>query len=399
MLRNPSELFLAATLMIFTIPFLLWKYLRTDNYAPLFVVQIVCGIILGPAILGSIYPDFYNYIFTESNIDILSGVAWLGVIFFVWLAGIHLDLRVAIKNKKDSLVTSFFALSVPLVVGCVFAYIIHNSQWMGSDAMPWQFSLGIGMGIAVTALPILILLMEKLEIFHLNIGKRLLRYASLDDLLIWAVLSIIIMDWDRSIRQIVFIPVFILFSFILNKVVIKLKNKSDIWPISLIWVIFISLIADWAGLHYMVGAFLAGAVMKSEWFDQKDLDYIKKNILLLLMPVFFLITGLKTDWSISGGAAIVAMAITLFIIQFISKGAGIFISGKILRWKSSDWIFISTLLQTKGLIEIIFASILLEKQIITSEMFTALLIMAILSTISTVPIIRALNKKNITLVN
>ena len=392
-LRNPTEVFLVSLAIIFLLPYLFWKFFKTDNYMPLVVVQIVSGIILGPGLVGKNFPDFYNTIFTEDNIKVLSGIAWWGVMLFVWTAGVELNLKEAVNKKKDTLITALFALSTPLLFGSILALIISNYPgWMGQSANTWQFVFGIGMATAVTALPILILLMEKLNIFNKELGKRTLRYASLDDILIWAVLAIIIMDWQRVIRQIIFLPTFIVLSYILNKIMNKVKDHRDRWAIAMFWIIFIGFAADWSGLHYMVGAFLAGLAMKSDWFDKKEMQMFRNNVLLILMPIFFLITGLKTNWTVSG-ALVILVAIILLFTQFGSKVLGVFIAGKILKWKKTDALIIGVLLQTKALIEIIFCTVLLDKGIITSQMFTALLIMAVLSTMSTMPITRRLVKK------
>jgi Kef-type K+ transport system membrane component KefB len=195
MLRNPTEVFLASMAVIFSLPYLVWKFLKTDNYAPLVVIQIVSGIFLGPALTGKAFPEFYDAVFTADNIKVLSGLAWWGVMLFVWTAGIELDLKAALNKKKDTGITALFALGTPLIFGSALAFIISNySGWAGNSAHRWQFVVGIGMATAVTALPILVLLMEKLGILKKELGKRTLRYASLDDILIWAVLAIIIMD-------------------------------------------------------------------------------------------------------------------------------------------------------------------------------------------------------------
>lgn len=395
MLRNLSELFFASILLIYVVPYFIWKFAKTDKYAPLPIIQIVSGILLGPAILGHFYPTFYNYLFTKDNINVLSGVAWLGIVFFVWTAGLHLNLKSVAEKKKDTFTTALFGLTFPLIFGSVFAYFIHSdSTWIGPNAQPWQFVLGIGMAVAVTALPILVLIMEKLNIFHLPIGKRVLTYASLDDIMIWTVLAIIIMDWDRSLRQVIFLPIFFVASYILSLVIEKLRNKDDIWYISLIWVVAVSLSADWSGLHYIVGGFMAGVVMKKEWFDEEQIESFKRIVLLLMMPIYFLLTGLRTGWELSG-LGVLSMAVALFIIQFIGKSTGVFIAGSILKWPKKEWILIGSLLQTKALIEIIFCTILLDKGIITSNMFTALLIMAVLSTVVTTPIGNKLLKKKV----
>jgi Kef-type K+ transport system membrane component KefB len=392
MLRNLSELFLAATLLIYVVPYIIWKVFKTDNFVPLPIIQIISGLLLGPAVLGSLHPEFFNYLFTKDNINVLSGVAWLGIIFFVWSAGVHLDIKAAFTNKKDTFTTASLALTGPLVFGSIFAFIIYDrGPWAGEQAATWQFVLAVGMGMAVTALPILVLLMEKLGIFNGPIGRRVLTYASLDDIFIWVVLGIIIMDWDRSLRQLIFLPIFALAAYGLNALVKTLKNKQDIWYITIVWTIAVALAADWSGLHYIVGGFMAGAVMKKEWFEEKQLEVFKNTVLILMMPTYFLLTGLRTSWEVSG-IAVLLLALGLFVVQFAGKTTGVFVASKILGWPKGEWKLMGTLLQTKALIEIIFATILLDKGIITADMFTALLLMAVLSTMVTIPIARKLLK-------
>jgi Kef-type K+ transport system membrane component KefB len=392
MLRNLSELFLAATLLVYVVPYFIWKLLRTDNFIPLPIIQIMSGLLLGPAVLGKLHPEFFNYIFSKDNINVLSGVAWLGIIFFVWSAGVHLDIKAAFTNKKDTFTTASLALTGPLVFGSIFAYVIYDrGPWAGEQAATWQFVLAIGMGMAVTALPILVLLMEKLGIFNGPIGRRVLTYASLDDIFIWIVLGIIIMDWDRSLRQLIFLPIFALAAYGLNVLVKTLKNKQDIWYLTLVWTIAVALAADWSGLHYIVGGFMAGAVMKKEWFEEQELENFKTTVLVLMMPIYFLLTGLRTSWELSG-VTVLILAFALFAVQFAGKTAGVFVASKVLGWPKGEWKLMGTLLQTKALIEIIFATILMDKGIITSEMFTALLLMAVMSTMVTIPIAKKLLK-------
>ena len=257
--------------------------------------------------------------------------------------------------------------------------------WIGSRAMTWQFVLGVGMGCAVTALPILILLMEKLEILREAIGQRLLRYASLDDIAIWGVLAVILMDWQRVGKQAMFLLAFALCSYAFRKLMVWLPAR-DRWYVGLIWLAVCSFGADWSGLHYMVGAFIAGAVIDSDWFDQKQMDALRHNVLLVVMPVFFLSTGLKTNWNVGGEAVFVAAAV-LLLASIAGKLLGVQIAGRILKWKPGEASIIGWLLQTKGLVMIVFITILLDKQIITSETFTALLLLAVASTMLTVPIV------------
>ena len=381
-----TEIFLIALLLIFTIPYLIWRGARTDYYAPLVVVQIVCGILLGPGVVGAMFPAYYGFVFNPQVIGALNGIAWWAVMIFVWIAGLELDLKQAWMRRSETGVAAGLALAVPLAFGTVAAIgMLQFPGWAGAKGEPWQVMLGIGMACAVTALPILVLFMEKLEILRRPLGQRILRYASLDDIAIWGVLALILLDWERVGRQASFLVGFAVATWAIRALTVRLQER-DRWYVALIWLAGCGFAADWAGLHFMVGAFLSGAVLEGEWFDRKQMDLFRDHVLLALMPVFFLSTGLRTQWDV-GGAAVFGAAAMLLVASVAGKLTGVGLAGRILNWEKGEASIIGWLLQTKALIMIIFANILLDREIITHETFTALLLMAVGSTMLTIPMV------------
>jgi Kef-type K+ transport system membrane component KefB len=213
----------------------------------------------------------------------------------------------------------------------------------------------------------------------------------MDDVAIWGVLAIILMDWTRIGRQVAFLLAFALAAWSFRMLMQRIPER-DRWYAGLIWLALCGLGADWSGLHFMVGAFLAGAVMESSWFDQKQMDLLRHNVLLVIMPVFFLSTGLRTNWTL-GGQAVFLVAGLLLVASVAGKLIGTHVAGRILEWRPGEASLIGWLLQTKALIMIIFANVLLDKQIITRETFTALLLMAVASTMLTVPVVAPMLKR------
>ncbi len=382
---STSEIFLIAILIIFAVPYLIWRVGRTEYFAPLVVVQIVGGILLGPGILGAAFPAYYEFVFNPQVIGALNGLAWWAVMLFVWVAGIELDLKQAWVQRRETGVTAGLALGMPLLFGCVAALSMLSLShgWAGPKGATWQVVVGIGMACAVTALPILVLFMEKLEILRQPLGQRILRYASLDDIAIWGVLALILLDWNRVGRQLGFLIAFSVVAWGVRKLMRRLPAK-DRWYIGLIWLAGAGFAADWSGLHFMVGAFLSGAVLDADLFDQEEMDFFRNNILLAIMPVFFLSTGLRTAWSM-GGVAVFSAAAALLAASVGGKLAGVHCAGRILKWEKGEASIIGWLLQTKALIMIIFVNILLDKGVISSATFTATLLMAVASTMLTVP--------------
>ncbi len=385
---STTEIFLIAMAITFALPYLVWRLGGTDYFAPLVIVQILSGIVLGPGILGRAFPDYYQFVFNPQVVGSLNGIAWWAVMLFVWIAGIELDLKKAWVHRVESGITAGLALGVPMAFGAVAAVALMQlgPQWIGERAQTWQFIVGVGMSCAVTALPILILLMEKLEVLRQPIGQRILRYASLDDIAIWSVLAIILMDWSRIGKQAVFLGAFALLTVLFRRLMVRIP-RNDRWYVGIVWLALCALGADWCGLHYMVGAFLAGVVMDADWFDQAQMDQLRHNVLLVMMPVYFLSTGLRTQWGTDGGAVIVLAAAILLAASISGKLIGVHVAGRILRWQPGEAGIIGWLLQTKALIMIVFSNVLLDKQLITPSTFTALLLMAVGSTMLTVPIV------------
>jgi Kef-type K+ transport system membrane component KefB len=383
-----TEIFLLALAMVFAIPYLIWRLGRTDYWAPLVVVQIITGIALGPGVLGAAFPAYYDFVFNPQVVTLLNGVAWWGVMLFVFIAGVELDLAAAWREKRDAGTTALLAMAFPFALGCGAALLLPAGAWLGERGNATQFMLGIGMSCAVTALPILVLLMEKLAILRTPLGQRILRYASLDDIAIWAVLAVILAQWDRIGKQALFLAAFGLAAWGLRRLM-RAVSERDRWYIAVVWLALASLGADWCGLHFMIGAFLAGAVLDAHWFDQRRMDLLRDNVLLVLMPVFFLSTGLRTQWGVGGAMVFVAAA--LFLVAAVAgKLLGVGLAGRLLGWSRDESLAIGLLLQTKALIMIIFSNVLLDKQIISADTFTALLLMAVASTMITVPAVTPL---------
>ena len=276
---SPAQSFLVALLIIFTVPWMFWRFLKLDSYAPLAIIQIIGGVVLGPGVLGQLMPQFHAAVFTPATITALGGIANWAVMVFVFLAGAELDLTLAWEKRKDAGTTASLALIVPFVFGAGFMALLlsQSDGWLGTAGRPLQVVLGAGMACAVTALPILVLLMQKLGILRHPFGQRVLRYASIDDLAIWAVLAAILFDWDRMAMQFLFLVGFAAFSFLYRRVMQRLA-ENERWAVALIWLVISGLSADLAGLHFMVGAFLAGAVTERRWFEEKFFDQLREAV-------------------------------------------------------------------------------------------------------------------------
>ena len=381
-----TETLLLALLIIFSLPWAVWRACGGTVTLPLVVVQIIGGILLGPGVLGALAPTVYQGLFRLEVITGINAIAQWAVMLFVFVAGLELDVAEAWAKRRETSVAAGFALVVPLALGAVVAFgLVQAPGWVGDKGQAWQAVLGIGMACAVTALPILVLFLGQLGLLRQPLGQRILRYASLDDVAIWGVLALILLDWERLGRQLGFILIFLTAAPLLRRLMPRLRD-ADRWYVGLIWLAASAFAADWAGLHFMVGAFLSGAVLEARWFGEVRVDAFREAVLVALMPVFFLSTGLRTSWDL-GGPVVFLAAGALLAASVGGKLAGVHVAGRLLGWQRAETWVIGWLLQTKALIMIIFANILLDKGIISPATFTALLLMAVASTLLTMPIV------------
>ena len=379
--------FLLVMTVIFTVPFLLWRLGRTNGYAPLVVIQILVGILLGPGVLGRTDPDFFMEMLNPKVLFLLKGVAWWGVMCFVMLTGLELDLRASWAHRKEALTTAGLALIVPFALCAMAAApLSQNPAWIGSNSQPWQFSTGVGMACSVTALPILTLFLQQMGILGSPLGQRVLRFASVDDLVLWTILAFVLIDWNRLLAQFGFFLGFIPAGLTVRLCMRRLE-VSDRWYAALIWLTVCALAAEYAGLHFTVGAFLAGASLDLDWFDRARVEQMRASVLFFMMPVFFLLTGLQTEWN-PGESSILTVAGVLLFLSVLGKLTGVFLAGKMLGWRRGEAAIIGWLLQTKALIMILFSNVLLDRSIITERMFSVLLLVALISTALTMPMVR-----------
>ena len=392
---TPSELLLLALAVIFIAPWVIWKALRIPHAVPLVVVQIVTGILLGPGIAGVLAPEWHAALFTDQTVGSLGILGMWGVILFVFTAGVELDLGGAWQRRREASITAALALGMPFLIGIGATLVLltlGGEGWIGTKATAVQFTAGLGMACAVTALPILVLLLEQMQLLNTKLGQRVLAYASLDDVALWGLLSLVLLDWERLARQAGFLIVFPIAALLMRRLLAR-AAEADRWPLVMFWLAVVALAADWAGLHFMVGAFLAGLVIDAAMLGKARVEQFRGAILLALMPIFFLSTGLRTGWTM-GGWAIIGSAALLLAAAVGGKLLGTAMAGRVLGWAKGEALTVGWLLQTKALIMIVFANVLLDRAIISDAAFTALLLMAVASTVLTMPAVRRVMARN-----
>lgn len=366
------------------IPWLLIKFLRLESWVPLPMFQIFCGILLGPAALGAFYPDVFAQVFTAQVRSSLDTIQTLAIVVFAFIAGLELKPREVLAQEGNALWTKAFqVILVPiLLAAAAFWLLFDHPQWHNPDGDSWKYIWAMGVATCITAMPMLVIASKSLGIYGTDLYRRLLALVTFDDLILWITVSCIVAFGETMVLS----SIFLIATFTLYHLWPRVMDRcgASAWPtltvaLVLSWAAF----SHWAGLHYVLGAFFAGMIIPrhtTAW-----LGGMAEHQMYWLMPVFFIWTGLKVQWS-AGLDVILGGALVMYAIAVITKFVGVWLAYREEGMRTV--MFKTAILQNKGLMEIFLATVLLKATIISGNMFAAVVIMSLISTVSAVPLAR-----------
>lgn len=398
---SPLAIFIAEGAILIALPYVAWRYLGFRNVAPLAVVQVMAGLALGPSVLGIAAPDFQHWLFPDANLAKLSGVATISVVLFTFLTGMHLEERMVRNARPATLGIAFSSFLVPLLLGFGLGYwfAVSNPALVGPNAKVWEFAFGFGICIAVTALPVLAAILREMKIINAELGQQALGYAAINDAGLWVAVSVLLVitgshaenPWRMAWIPVYLIVIIFFVPWLMRRVAAKRRDangQQDVSDTVLIVACALafcaSVASEYVGLGYVVGAFLAGVAMPLEVRTPliRRLDW---PAALLLMPFFYMVTGLKTQADLLSSSMIwLVAASTAFAM--IGKIAGVAIPSMLCgeSWRRS--VALGTLLQSKGLMEVLVVTIFMDAGIITPVIFSAVILVAIICTLATMPL-------------
>jgi Kef-type K+ transport system membrane component KefB len=273
-------------------------------------------------------------------------------------------------------------------MAAVCFYVFFDSGvWHAADVSLMKFAWAMGVATCITALPMLVVASKSIGIYGTDLYRRLLALVTFDDLVLWLTVSLIVAFGQTMQLASVFFAATALVYWLWPKLMDYLGESS--WPTLTVALVFTwSAFSYWAGLHWLLGAFLAGMIIPrhtTAWLGGMD-----QHQMYWLMPVFFIWTGLKVQWT-SDFAVIIIAALGMYVIAGVTKFTGVWLA---YREQGLQMVMFKTaLLQNKGLMEIFLATVLLKAGIVTGDMFAAVVIMSLISTGSAVPLARLFKAK------
>ena len=376
------------------VPWIVWRLLRLESWMPLPMFQIFCGILIGPSAFGSLHPELFSEVFTQPVRASLDTIQTLAIIVFAFIAGLELKPREVLAQEGSAIWTKAVQVIIlPIVMAAVCFYLFFDSGlWHDPQVSVMKFAWAMGVATCITALPMLVVAAKSIGIYGTDLYRRLLALVTFDDLILWFTVSLIVAFGQTMQLASMFFAATALLYWLWPKLMDRLGETS--WPTLTVFLVFAwSAFSYWAGLHWLLGAFLAGMIIPrhtTAWLKGMD-----QHQMYWLMPVFFIWTGLKVQWS-SDISVILGAAVAMYVIAVVTKFAGVWLA---YRDQGLQMVMFKTaLLQNKGLMEIFLATVLLKAQIITGDMFAAVVIMSLISTGSAVPLARMFKDKTATTV-
>ena len=412
-----SLLFLQATVVI-GVPLLIWRFVAVpvgigrnargrraltwfsiSTVFPLAVVQIFAGVLLGPSVFKQVWPDGYNFLFRLEVRHTIETIANIAIVLLVFIAGCETDRAMLKRSAGTLLKIGAAGVFVPWAVGIAAAFAIialfHTPSVIGTHN-PVLFAVAFGLCMSVTALPILLILCREMGILQHPIGTIALAVAGIDDILLW--LSIACIMPFATVGASLFasfmlalgggLLLVVVLAFVITPYMewlIKKEAPERFLMSVTILVLFMSVLtADLIGLHAVVGAFVAGLLLPSKVRHMSN-DRLDVPVNLILMPFFFLATGLRTEFSFTDPTVWSIVAIGL-VATLSGKLLGVSLPMYLSGQSGPFSTMLGILMQCKGLMEILVITVFRERGIVGDLTFSALVLVAMISNAITSPL-------------
>ncbi|MEA2163591.1 MAG: hypothetical protein QOK37_1718 [Thermoanaerobaculia bacterium] len=356
------------------------------------IAEVVAGICLGPTLLGRVSPLAFGWLFPPDSIGMLKVFAQLGIVLFMFGVGLEFDESEVRKKGRAAALISLTSIGLPFSLGLLVAQPL--ARWFGGGPPSLAFSLFIATAMSITAFPVLARIVRERNV-PAEIASLALTGAAVDDVTAWILLAFVtaIAKGGALSNTLVMIACVIVFAAVMLKIVPALLarwNRSAIMPLLLLCLS--AAVAEWIGVHAVFGAFAAGVVVPLSREERNAYRRRTNTLAVVFLPLYFAYTGLRTDLGLlTKGPALLACALVV-VTATIGKFGGGTIAARLCRMSWYDSLSIGTLMNTRGLMELIVLNIGYDIGILTRDVFAIFVIMALATTFATGPALTALER-------
>lgn len=380
-----------------------WAFKKIGQ--PAVIGEIIAGIVLGPSLFGMYFPDFSATLFPAGSFDNLKILSQFGLIMFMFVVGMELDLKVLRTKAKDAVVISHASIIIPFALGLVLAYFIYET-FAPANVRFISFGLFMGIALSITAFPVLARILQERGINKTRLGSVVITCAAADDITAWCILAIVIaiVKAGTFVSALYTILAAIAYVLLMIKVVRPfLKRVGDLHAVrenlskSVVAIFFLTLLlssfaTEAIGIHALFGAFMAGAIMpENTKFRSIFIEKVEDVALVLLLPIFFVYTGLRTEIGLLNDPYLWKVTGVIILVAVAGKFLGSAIAARFVGQKWKDSLIIGALMNTRGLMELVVLNIGYDLGVLTPQIFAMMVIMALATTMMTGPALDFIN--------
>ncbi len=400
LLHGPLPLFIAQAILIIGLSRVIGLLARRMRQ-PMVIAEIVAGIMLGPSLLGWLFPSVAATVFPHESLGLLQILSQIGLILFMFLVGLEFDPHLLRGRGHTSVVISHTSILVPFALGALIALYLYPR--LAPASVPFSsFTLFMGAAMSITAFPVLARILVERRLLRTKLGAVAITCAAVDDVTAWCILAFVVSivrvtslagAVSTTLLTLAYIAAMLA---VVRPFVRRLASRSanreglnqNVVAVTLMLVLLSSWATEWIGIHALFGAFIFGAVVpKEDRFAQILADKLEDLVVVLLLPLFFAYSGLRTEIGLLNSPQAWLMCGLVIATACLGKFGGSAVAARLtgLRWREATALGI--LMNTRGLIELIVLNIGLDLGVISPTLFTMMVLMALLTTFMTTPLL------------
>ncbi len=403
-LEHPLAILLAQIVTIIVVARLFgWLFKKIGQ--PTVIGEIIAGIVLGPSLLALYFPEFSTALFPVQSLSNLQFLSQIGLILFMFVIGMELDLKVLKNKANDAVVISHASIIIPFALGMGLAYFIYE-KFAPTGVQFISFGLFLGIAMSITAFPVLARIVQERGIHKTKLGTVVITCAAADDITAWCILAAVIAivkagSFVSSLYTIVLAATYVVAMIKVVRPFLKrigdLHTSRENLSKPVVAIFFLTLIissylTEVIGIHALFGAFMAGAIMpENTKFRSIFIEKVEDIALVLLLPLFFVFTGLRTEIGLLNDPYLWKITGFIILVAIVGKFVGSALAAKFVGQNWKDSLTIGALMNTRGLMELVVLNIGYDLGVLTPEIFAMMVLMALTTTFMTGPALDLIN--------
>ncbi len=367
---------------------------------PLVVAEVAAGILLGPSLFGWLLPRPFAAIFPARSMPLLGILSQIGLILFMFLVGLEFDPKVLKGRTHVSVAISHSSIVLPFALGAVLAWHLHG-QYAPAGVPLTSFTLFMGTAMSITAFPVLARILSERGLLRSKVGTIAITCAAVDDVTAWCILAFVVSiaraaTLAGAIRTSLLAFLYIALMFLaarplLRRCCDRIRGglTQNLVAVALVLLFLSSWLTELIGIHALFGAFLFGAILPKEGTLAEDLARkLGDFVVVLMLPLFFAYSGLRTQIGLLDSPGAWAACAWIIVLACAGKFGGSAVAAKVtgLSWREAS--AIGTLMNTRGLMELVVLNIGLDLGVLSPLLFTMMIIMALVTTFLTTPVLQ-----------